>query len=239
MQTNRKTTANEATRMSGRISEIRDINVIKLIPWRHRLLYLLDVISWLLEAVQFLIVPATHCTRVSDSDPRQEQLPLRKKKKEEEEKRYPEQRWQVFPGCASAVSKYRQAASNHVSCATPTDRREAGMDASQSPRPMGAFASVREKRAQPRVGGKPHKLAVFIAICSTQWKARRVSVISISFYKKKSHLKHRCKNTQAVFKMAKGAHLESAQLYTHINSINKQEQSLDLIEWDSSFFFFF
>lgn len=45
MQTNRKTTANEATRMSGRISEIRDINVIKLIPRRHRLLYLLDVIS--------------------------------------------------------------------------------------------------------------------------------------------------------------------------------------------------
>lgn len=45
MQTNRKTTANEATRMSGRISEIRDINVIKLIPRRHWLFYLLDVIS--------------------------------------------------------------------------------------------------------------------------------------------------------------------------------------------------
>lgn len=56
-------------RMSGRISEIRDINVIKLIPRRHRLLYLLDVISRLLEAVQFLIVPAMHCKRVSDSDP--------------------------------------------------------------------------------------------------------------------------------------------------------------------------
>lgn len=68
MQTNRKTTANEAMRMSGRISEIRDINVIKPIPRRHRLLYLLDIISWLLEAVQFLIVPATHCARVSDSD---------------------------------------------------------------------------------------------------------------------------------------------------------------------------
>lgn len=45
METNIKTTANEATRMSSRISEIRDINVIKLIPWRHQLLYLLDVIS--------------------------------------------------------------------------------------------------------------------------------------------------------------------------------------------------
>lgn len=45
MQTNIKTTANEATRMSSRISEIRDINVIKLIPWRHLLLDLLDVIS--------------------------------------------------------------------------------------------------------------------------------------------------------------------------------------------------
>lgn len=45
MQTNMKTTTNEATRMSSRISEIGDINVIKLIPWRHRLLYLLDVIS--------------------------------------------------------------------------------------------------------------------------------------------------------------------------------------------------
>lgn len=45
MQTNRKTMANEATRMSGRISEIRDINVIKLIPRRLQLLYLLDVIS--------------------------------------------------------------------------------------------------------------------------------------------------------------------------------------------------
>lgn len=187
MQTNRKTTANEATRMSGRISEIRDINVIKLIPRRHRLLYLLDVISWLLEAVQFLIVPATHFTRVSDCDPGREQLPLRNKKKKEEEKRYSEQRWQVFPGSASAVSQYRQAASNHASCATSTDRREAGMAASQSQRPMGAFASAREERAEPQAGGKPHKL---VAICSTQWKGCRVSVIIISFYKEKSHLKY-------------------------------------------------
>lgn len=81
MQTNRKTTANEATRMSGRISEIRDINVIKRIPWRHQLLYLLDVISWLLEAVQFLIVPATRCTWVRESDPRREQLPMRRKRR--------------------------------------------------------------------------------------------------------------------------------------------------------------
>lgn len=81
MQTNRKTTANEATRMSGRISEIRDINVIKLIPRRHRLLYLLDVISWLLEAVQFLIVPATHCTWVRESDPRREPRPMRRKRR--------------------------------------------------------------------------------------------------------------------------------------------------------------
>lgn len=55
---------------------------------------------------------------------------------------------------------------------------------------MGAFASLRNERAQPGAGGKPHKLAVFIAICRTQWKARRVSVIIISFYKEKSHLKH-------------------------------------------------
>lgn len=81
MQTNRKTTANEATRMSGRISEIRDINVIKLIPWRHQLLYLLDVISWLLEAVRFLLVPATHRTRVRESDPRREQPPMRRKRR--------------------------------------------------------------------------------------------------------------------------------------------------------------
>lgn len=81
MQTNRKTTANEATRMSGRISEIRDINVIKLIPRRHRLLYLLDVISWLLEAVQFLIVPATHSTRVRESDPWREQPPMRRRRR--------------------------------------------------------------------------------------------------------------------------------------------------------------
>lgn len=45
MQTNMETTANEATRMSSRIAEIRDINVIKLIPWRHQLLYLPDVVS--------------------------------------------------------------------------------------------------------------------------------------------------------------------------------------------------
>lgn len=45
MQTNMETTTNEATRMSSRISDIRGINVIKLIPWRYQLLYLLDVIS--------------------------------------------------------------------------------------------------------------------------------------------------------------------------------------------------
>lgn len=45
MQINTETTTNEATRMSSRISDIRDINVIKLIPWRYQLLYLLDVIS--------------------------------------------------------------------------------------------------------------------------------------------------------------------------------------------------
>lgn len=38
--TNIETTANEATRMSGRIGEIRNINVIKLIARRHRLNYL-------------------------------------------------------------------------------------------------------------------------------------------------------------------------------------------------------
>ncbi len=45
MQTHMKTTTNEATRTSSRISQIRDINVIKLIPWRHQHLCLLDLIS--------------------------------------------------------------------------------------------------------------------------------------------------------------------------------------------------
>lgn len=45
MQTNVKTATNEATQMSRGVSKIRDINKIKLIPQRHRLLYLPDVIS--------------------------------------------------------------------------------------------------------------------------------------------------------------------------------------------------
>lgn len=66
MQTQMKTTTNEATRMSSRISEIGNINVIKLIPGRHRLLYLLDAISWLLEAVHFRFsVPIRHRCTVS------------------------------------------------------------------------------------------------------------------------------------------------------------------------------
>lgn len=102
--------------MSGRISEIRDINVIKPIPWRHQLLDLLDVISRLLEAVRFLIVPAAHRTWVRESDPRREQLPMRgeEKKKEEEHNQHPEQQQQVFPASASAVGDYRRAASNHL-----------------------------------------------------------------------------------------------------------------------------
>lgn len=68
MQTNMETTANEATKLSRGISEIRNINVIKLNPWRHQLLYLLDVISKLLEAVQFLTIPIRHCTCLRKSD---------------------------------------------------------------------------------------------------------------------------------------------------------------------------
>lgn len=134
MQTNRKTTANEATRMSGRISEIRDVNVIKPVPRRHRLLCLLDVISGLLGAAQSLSVPpATRRTWVRESDPRRERRPMRR------ERRRKEERQQVFPASASAVGEYRRAASNQSRGAAPTGGRGAGEGAGQSRQPMGGL----------------------------------------------------------------------------------------------------
>lgn len=81
IQTGKQQQFHEATRTSGRIPEIRDIKVIKVIPGGHQLLCLPPVISGLLGAVQFLIVPATHCTRVTEPDPRRERPPPRKKER--------------------------------------------------------------------------------------------------------------------------------------------------------------